>query len=254
MIQISNEKCIGCGSCKKVCPMAVISMNEKKAVTVHEDCIDCGHCQGICPVAAITLNHVEETLRDAKKEVSFTDLQNLIESNRSIRIFKDQEVDKSEIATILRTLDYSASAKNEQPVKWIVVSSKANVEKISDLCTKNLPPEHPLHGYIATFPNPITVSAPHLLIAVADESFHKGHDDCVIKLTLASLLMHSKGIGSCFLGFLDDFINNDPAFKETLGLGATDKVYGALGFGYNNNEVYKKIPTRKEADVLYWTT
>lgn len=111
MIQISNEKCVGCGSCQKVCPMAVISINEKKAVTVHEDCIDCGHCQGICPTAAITMNQIEETLRDAKREVAFPDLQNLIESNRSIRIFKDQEVSASDISALLRTLDYSPSGK-----------------------------------------------------------------------------------------------------------------------------------------------
>lgn len=90
------------------------------------------------------------------------------------------------------------------------------------------------------------------MIAVADESFHKGHDDCVIKLTLASLLMHSQGIGSCFLGFIDEFVNSDPTFKEALGMTATEKVYGALGFGYNNNEVYKKIPTRKKAEVSFW--
>lgn len=144
---------------------------------------------------------MEETLRDAKIDVSFTDLQNLIESNRSIRIFKDKEVEKSEIDAILRTLDYSASSKNDQPVKWIVVSGKEQVEEISNLCTKNLPSDHPLQHYIATFRNPITVGAPHLLIPYADESFHKGHDDCVIKLTLASLLMHSKGIGSCFWDF-----------------------------------------------------
>lgn len=225
---------------------------KNKSVVGESECIDCGHCQGICSVEAITMNDVLETLRDVEKNVSYDDLKNLVESNRSIRIFKDEEVNKSEIEEILRILDYSASAKNEQPVKWIVVSGKEKVQEISDLCTKNLPPEHPLHMYIETFRNPITVSATHLLIAYADEEFHKGHDDCIIKLTLASLLMHSKDVGSCFLGFLDEFINSDPSFKERLGLKSTEKVYGALGFGYNNNEVYKKIPTRKQAEVLFW--
>lgn len=249
MIAIKEETCIGCGRCKAVCPMAVISMVKGKAKPVTEACINCGHCQGICPVDAVVIEGVEENLQTAIQQVSYEDLKNCIKSNRSIRLFQDTLVEEEKILEVLRTLDYSASAKNDQPVQWVVVSGKEKVEEVSKMSMEHLPKNHPLFGYIEAVRNPVTVNAPHLLIAYANEKFEKGHDDCVIKMTLATLLFHSQGIGSCFLGFLDGFIAANPKLQEHLGIEKGCRVYSALGFGYNDKEVYKKIPTRKKANV-----
>jgi NADP-reducing hydrogenase subunit HndC len=52
--EIIPEKCVGCGMCKKVCPVDAIS-GEKKSVHKidQEKCIKCGACMDACKFKAI---------------------------------------------------------------------------------------------------------------------------------------------------------------------------------------------------------
>ncbi len=56
MLHIDSTACSGCGSCKKVCPHGVLSIEQRKArVKVEERCIECGACQLNCPEKALTV-------------------------------------------------------------------------------------------------------------------------------------------------------------------------------------------------------
>jgi ferredoxin len=50
-----DENCIGCGACKKVCPVSAIS-GEKKEIHIidGELCINCSSCGRVCPKNAVT--------------------------------------------------------------------------------------------------------------------------------------------------------------------------------------------------------
>ena len=54
MIQIHQERCIGCGLCAKDCIAANIRMTEGKAHVLGE-CLACGHCVAICPQYAVSI-------------------------------------------------------------------------------------------------------------------------------------------------------------------------------------------------------
>lgn len=56
-LKFYSEKCTGCGRCVEVCPHAVFSMNDKKAVMMHgERCMECGACAKNCAFGAVTVN------------------------------------------------------------------------------------------------------------------------------------------------------------------------------------------------------
>ena len=56
-LQLSKEKCTGCGICVTVCPHAVFAVDNGKAKIVDRDnCMECGACARNCPVAAVTVS------------------------------------------------------------------------------------------------------------------------------------------------------------------------------------------------------
>ncbi|MDR3600044.1 MAG: DUF362 domain-containing protein [Desulfosporosinus sp.] len=50
---VSQELCVGCGMCTKICAHSAITLTEKKASINHQHCVGCGRCIGVCPMDAV---------------------------------------------------------------------------------------------------------------------------------------------------------------------------------------------------------
>lgn len=60
IIEINEEKCIGCEKCANTCKQSAIEMVDGKAKVVREDvCDGIGMCLPVCPVGAITFGDKE---------------------------------------------------------------------------------------------------------------------------------------------------------------------------------------------------
>jgi pyruvate ferredoxin oxidoreductase delta subunit len=58
------EKCIGCGTCARVCPEMAVTMetgkDKPRPVTDYDFCKGCGLCAAECPVKAIKMELEEK--------------------------------------------------------------------------------------------------------------------------------------------------------------------------------------------------
>jgi len=56
-LYLNEDRCIGCGRCREVCPHNVFSIgNDKAAIRDRDACIECGGCSMNCPVNAISVD------------------------------------------------------------------------------------------------------------------------------------------------------------------------------------------------------
>lgn len=56
---ISQDECVACGCCVKVCPMGAISIYKGGYAQIDtEKCIGCGKCAKECPASVIDLVEV----------------------------------------------------------------------------------------------------------------------------------------------------------------------------------------------------
>ncbi len=129
----------------------------------------------------------------------FNSLMEVIESRKSIRSYKPQEVEEEKLDYILQAFRKAPSAKNIQPWKLVVVKNKKIIKDLSIACNNQT--------FIA--------EAPILIVACARESEAYGimggymnsyPIDIALALEHLILAATEKGLGTCWIG----------AFKEKL--------------------------------------
>ena len=97
MVNIDNEKCIGCGLCVSDCVADNIVIENGKATLINS-CLQCGHCVSICPMNAVTIpdydmNDVED-FDEKRFGFDIDNLMHTIKQRRSIRQFEDKKIEQ----------------------------------------------------------------------------------------------------------------------------------------------------------------
>lgn len=74
-MQCDKEKCVGCGTCAKVCPNGAISMENGKPEMKKDACTFCGKCVNFCPIGIREIigreYSVKELIRELMKDQMF---------------------------------------------------------------------------------------------------------------------------------------------------------------------------------------
>ncbi len=86
---VDAEKCRGCRTCERICPVVAITMENRKAVIDAERCRGCNNCEQRCPDHAITMVKREKPIV-VKVDVSAVDYEEIKELCRKAKFNPEQ--------------------------------------------------------------------------------------------------------------------------------------------------------------------
>jgi len=291
-VRIDEELCEGCGNCVEVCKDFTLYMAGKKAKVSEASffgCIACGHCMAICNTGAVQVNGRELSPGDLfdlpkKSEMAgYGELFALLKRRRSIREFKNKEVEQTVIDQILEATVTAPMGLPPSDVNVLVFKGfEKNAAFAKDYSTY-------LRGLrYMTSPLFLALMRP-FWGKVNDEMFkgfikpvfnayvdemEKGHNyinydaplamyfyaspyadpaDPIIAATYAMLAGESLGLGTCMLGAIHPFIQTGSkakAFREKYGIRFKSREGLFVIFGYPAVKYHKGV-RRTFASVTY---
>ncbi len=262
MIKANKEKCIKCYKCIKVCPVAVLGKGEDGVPEPMEgrSCMSCMHCASTCPVNAITYDDEEAVYEPVTKlpETFADDLKTHMMQRRSYRHFADRAVDEQTLKEVLDAARWSPSAKNQHPAKYIVVNSKDKMKEIMDVILDYVRETGTSKEVVSQYEsgtNLVMGEARTLLLAYADDNAINAVGDTYIAMANIESMLQSRGIGTCWGGYLTRFSNWIEKLHEILGLPEGHSFYAAFMLGYPGAHVCRcsVLPARAAPWLLIST-
>ena len=112
-----------------------------------------------------------------------------IETRRSVRRYRPEQIKDEELDAILRAGTYAASGMGRQPVKFVVLQRPEDVAELEAMNAAALatPGAKPFYG------------APTVVVVLVDASVPTAVEDGSLALGSLMLAAHSVGVGSCWI-------------------------------------------------------
>lgn len=139
-VSFNYDLCNSCGLCVTVCKDFSLQMeNNKPVISDHPvfGCMACGHCMAVCPTRAIEVSGREMSgddlidLSEIKVKTNYDQIKNLMIGRRSIRDFKDKEIEDELIEKIIESAGYAPMGIPPSDVQLIVFRGKDKVREFS---------------------------------------------------------------------------------------------------------------------------
>lgn len=268
---VNSTKCIACESCVKDCPVNCIKIVDGKAQIDNTKCFKCGHCVAICPTNAVVseeynMDDVVEYDKD-KFEIESENLLNFIKFRRSIRKFKDVDVENEKIEKIIEAGRFTQTSTNSQDVSYIVV--KENKDELKKMVLDRLntmglnilnnPSEETkkiekyakmwVSAYNEHEKNPkadrIFFNAPAVILVVSKTPINGG-----LASTNMEVMTNALGLGTFYSGFLVRASQDNEKMREFLGLKDGQQIVTCLVVGYPAVKYHRTVP-RKDAEITW---
>ena len=256
MIIFDQDRCVGCGSCVKICHEHCMTLVDNTASIDYELCSTCTQCIAVCPEQALSWDHVPPVAYDQARLPSPEQLDELFKQRRSIRYYKRDKIDRALLEEIV---GYSAYAPTHDPeLRAIVVDNAEIIRQLDRIILRfasriytvfykprivsGLAKMIGLSGeYLRSKPKLETVlkrgralvSSPAAIVfIVGDKRIPLSEASAQYALYNIRLYAQLKGIGSCLWGNGPLFLDRNKAARERLGLHRRERIFGALLMGY----------------------
>lgn len=175
-----------------------------------------------------------------------------IQSRRSIRKYRPEQIKDDELDAILEAGRFAPSACNEQPWHFTVIQNSDVLHRINSLVLRGmLRSDLEWHRKMAANSAfKVTYDAPTLIIVSGRLDATAPAVDCAAAMENMLLAARSLGIGSVWLGLVRFFFADAGEMAE-LGLPAGYKPLYAASFGYPAEGSFPVGPKRNP-DVVNW--
>lgn len=248
-ITFDRDQCVKCGACVRVCPARHLVMTDAGPDVGRGGCMGCLQCAAVCPRDAVRADGKRATVPEP-----FDSLEALVMSRRSVRSFKPDAPDRASIQWALDRANYAPSGKNQRLHRFSVVYGRDRVEAIRtlalDYCRETgYAPE--LVKLADKGRDPMTCGAPALIFCWSPRDSVNPGTDSVLALATAELLLVSRGLGTCWAGYMRRLADRAPALRQILGIPENCAVDGCLMTGRPAGGGYPNIPLRPPADIAW---
>ena len=249
---LDESLCSGCGLCVADCVAGILAPDgdgrPRIAPGREGECLDCQHCLAICPGGAIALHGRQPgDSRPLAPDVlpDFGQLDLLVRGRRSVRQYRDADVDPALIDRLLASLEHAPTGVNSRRLTFTVIQDRKVLDRfrtrvmaalMEALAAGQLPASaaylaERLKGWRDRGQDVIFRGAPHLLLVSAPPDSPCPQQDVALALAYFELLAQSAGLGTLWLGYLRRIFEMLPDLKTLLEL-PRDHVYYAMLFGH----------------------
>ncbi len=231
-------------------------------------CRNCGHCVAICPVSAIRHpNYAPDRIRslEGMARPTVDQLEALLRYRRSVRLFKDEPVDRTVIERIISLACLAPSAQNSQSTEFIVVQDRRVLDDITRYTAESA---GKVARRLGISPLPVRKIMKNVIghqyywlrdmqaaFKRAEERYEEGEDvilhrapaviffhacpkktmpdvNAQLAIENASLACVALGLGSYYCGFVTQIAGHDKRIGEAIKLPSNHRIYGVLAIGH----------------------
>ena len=211
----------------------------------------------VCPAGAFSFNGLNPESWEKDNDISQQDiypaLKERIRFRRSIRRYRQENVESALLGDILDQMKYVPTGVNYRHLAFTVVSDHQVMEqlrcavyrKLAQCCKDD--PENPklqkfspcVDAYFKFGKDVIFRTAPHLILAGTQENAPCKEVDPLIALSYFEMLANTRGIGTVWCGRLMWLLDAMPELKNILALPDHAQMRYAMLFGVPEWQHYR---------------
>ncbi|MGO9634129.1 MAG: nitroreductase family protein [Steroidobacteraceae bacterium] len=156
------------------------------------------------------------------------DIVEAISGRRSVREYQNETIDEKTIHRLIAAATQAPNAVNQQPWTFTIVRDQALLDQVSRDAKAHMmatmPADMPSGSRAAHFRNTLSdpayqifYHAPALILISGNAPGPWIVEDCALAAENLMLMAYSLGLGSCWIGFAQSYLNT-PAGKQALQL------------------------------------
>ncbi len=247
--KVDASRCTRCGACAADCPSRIIVQQGRDLPAIAPDresaCLQCQHCLAVCPTAAISIFGRDPARSLPLKPGVFPSLdvmERLVRGRRSVRQYRDENVDPALLQRLLAALANVPTGCNRRGLTFTLMDDRVVMARFRERVLAEIAaaqaagtlPER--FGFLADAPrlyaergeDILCRGAPHALIVSAPHDAPCPTEDVVLALAQFDLLAQTAGLGTVWWGMFKMILEVLPALKPLVGIPPRHRYYAML--------------------------